>query len=241
MALGAIIAVEDAASESRICAIVDIHSSTSRCSVAVECAVESRQGPVNEDCTTGVTIVALESTGVDLDVCTVDVAVSMNCTATGSSVALKSAGVDLECTTSSNNSPAPVKIFSGVALEDAGEDLHVGTTGKKYSAMIGSSVALKCAVINLQITFIDPNSPPPSSAVTLKSACVDLEICANICKNCTTIYWRSVALENASVDLDICAINNTDCSALLSWMSRPGTWKKVQEISVSWFSRMILG
>jgi hypothetical protein len=42
-----------------------------------------------------------------------------------------------------------------------------------------------------------------------------------------------VALEGTGVDLDISAIRSKDCSALLSWMSRPGNWstKKVQERS----------
>ena len=55
-----------------------------------------------------------------------------------------------------------------------------------------------------------------------------------------TYLDRVVALEGTVVDLDISA-KGIDCSALASWMSGPGTWKKVQEISVSWFSRMILG
>jgi hypothetical protein len=51
VALDTIIAVKDAASKSRVSAIVDVHSSTFQCSVAMECAVESRQGTVNPDCT----------------------------------------------------------------------------------------------------------------------------------------------------------------------------------------------
>jgi hypothetical protein len=50
-----------------------------------------------------------------------------------------------------------------------------------------------------------------------------------------TYVCSGVALEGTGVDLDICAIKSIDCSALLSWMSGPGTWRKVQEISVSSF------
>ena len=50
----------------------------------------------------------------------------------------------------------------------------------------------------------------------------------------STYLSGGVALEGASVDLHLGAVR-INCSALLSWMSGPRTWRKVQEISVSSF------
>jgi hypothetical protein len=49
----------------------------------------------------------------------------------------------------------------------------------------------------------------------------------------STYEGSGVGVEGTGVDLDICAIKSIDCSALLSWMFRPGNWsmKKVQEMS----------
>jgi hypothetical protein len=55
----------------------------------------------------------------------------------------------------------------------------------------------------------------------------------------STYHTSGVALEGTGVDLHIDTGIRINCSALLSWMCRPRTWKKVQEISVSSFSRII--
>jgi hypothetical protein len=41
-----------------------------------------------------------------------------------------------------------------------------------------------------------------------------------------TYVISGVALEGASVDLHIGTISSSDCSALMSWMFRPGNWSK---------------
>jgi hypothetical protein len=48
----------------------------------------------------------------------------------------------------------------------------------------------------------------------------------------STYESSGVALEGTGVDLDVCTLRK-NCSALLSWMFRPGNWstKKVQERS----------
>jgi hypothetical protein len=50
----------------------------------------------------------------------------------------------------------------------------------------------------------------------------------------STYPVSGVGVEGAGVDLHIGTTRRTNCSALLSWMSRPGNWstKKVQELSV---------
>jgi hypothetical protein len=46
-----------------------------------------------------------------------------------------------------------------------------------------------------------------------------------------TYVSNGVALEGARVDLHIGTAIRSNCSALLSWMSGPRTWRKVQERS----------
>ena len=57
----------------------------------------------------------------------------------------------------------------------------------------------------------------------------------------STYPVRGVGVEGRIMD-DKSSILNVDCSSVLQVAcGAPGTWKKVQEVSVSWFSRMILG
>ena len=45
-----------------------------------------------------------------------------------------------------------------------------------------------------------------------------------------TYVFSGVALEGASVDLHLGTVERTNCSALLSWMSRARTWRKFRKV-----------
>ena len=107
-------------------------------------------------------------------------------------------------------------LYSGVALEGARVDLHIHTAvPENYSALLSWM-----------------SRPGNWSTKKVQERSAD--------QHSFTYVSSGVALEGARVDLHIGTVFRINCSAILSWMFRPRTWRKVQEISVSWFSRIIL-
>jgi hypothetical protein len=104
-------------------------------------------------------------------------------------------------------------LSGGVALEGASVDLHLGTARP----------------INCTALLSWMSRPGNWSTKKVQERSAD--------QHSFTYLSGGVALEGAGVDLHTCTFNHTlsvpniNCSALLSWMSGPRTWKNNQERS----------